>query len=267
MKRPAFTLLAVVALVRLTSGDDSQRLLTIDHYVRVTSTVPAIAGQDVPIYVRERVQAGAALRSATNDRVALFVHGAGTPAEVAFDVPQRDYSWMAYLAEAGFDTFAMDTTGYGRSNRPAAMNDPCNLAKDRQGAFVPSLIPAPCPASYPHALTTIASDWNDIDGVVNYIRALRHVDKVSLLAWSLGGPRAGGFAARHPEKVNKLVLLAPAYNRNMPADAPAQTGESAAFNTQSRDEFDANWDRQVGCANQYDRGTSDSVWSEMMASD
>jgi pimeloyl-ACP methyl ester carboxylesterase len=141
---------------------------------------------------------------------------------IAFDVAQRDYSWMAYLAEAGFDTFAMDTTGYGRSNRPAAMNDPCNLATDRQGAFVPSLIPAPCPASYPHALTTIASDWNDIDGVVNYIRALRHVDKVSLLAWSLGGPRAGGYTAQHPEKVQKLVLLAPAYGRNAPAAPPSR---------------------------------------------
>ena len=61
---------------------------------------------------------------------------AGTPAEVAFDVPQPDYSWMAFLARAGFDTFAMDTTGYGRSIRPAAMNDPCNLAKDRQAPFV-----------------------------------------------------------------------------------------------------------------------------------
>ena len=26
------------------------------------------------------------------------------------------------------------------------------------------------------------------------------------------------------------------------------------MNTQSRDEFDANWDRQVGCPDQYDRG-------------
>ena len=137
-------------------------------------------------------------------------------------MPQPDYSWMAYLANAGFDVFAMDTTGYGRSTRPAAMNDPCNLAKDRQGAFVPSLIPAPCAPSYPHALTTIASDWNDIDGVVNYIRALRHVDKVSLLAWSLGGPRAGGYAAQHPEKVQKLVLLAPAYSRNASPTPPAK---------------------------------------------
>jgi hypothetical protein len=93
-------------------GDDSERLLTVDHYVRVTSTVPAIAGQDVPIYARERVQAGIALRSASNaDRVVLFVHGAGTPAEVAFDVPAQGYSWMAYLAHAGFDVFAMDTSG------------------------------------------------------------------------------------------------------------------------------------------------------------
>src|SRR6478672_1445628 len=258
-----------LALAQLSFGDDSQRLLTIDHYVRVKSTVPAIAGQDVPIYVRERVQAGSALRSASNiDRIALFIHGAGTPAEVAFDVPRPDYSWMAYLASAGFDVFAMDTTGYGRSNRPAAMNDPCNLARDRQGAFVPSLIPAPCDASYPHALTTIASDWNDIDGVVNYIRALRHVDKVSLLAWSLGGPRAGGYAAQHPEKVQKLVLLAPAYGRNAAAAPPAKMPpEGVPMNTQSRDEFYANWDRQVGCPAQYDPVVGDAVWAQMLASD
>src|SRR5258706_16404910 len=113
---------------------------------------------------------------------------------------------MASRAEAGFGTFGMASTGYGRSNRAGAMNDPCNLAKDRQGAFVPSLIPAPCAASYPHALTTIAADWNDIDGAVNYIRALRHFDKGSLLAWSLGGPRAGGHAAPHPRKGQTPVL-------------------------------------------------------------
>jgi pimeloyl-ACP methyl ester carboxylesterase len=268
MKKAAFAA-CVLAVAALSFGDDSEHLLTIDHYVRVKSTVPAIAGQDVPIYVRERVQAGTALRSVSNsNRVALFVHGAGTPAEVAFDVPQRDYSWMAYLANAGFDVFAMDTTGYGRSNRPAAMNDPCNLAKDRQGAFIPSLIPAPCAASYPHALTTIASDWNDIDGVVNYIRALRHVDTISLLAWSLGGPRAGGYAAQHPEKVQKLVLLAPAYGRNASSTPPAKMPpDGIPMNTQSREEFYANWDRQAGCPAQYEPAVGDAVWSAMLASD
>ena len=259
----------VLSLAHVSFGDDSERLLTIDHYVRVRSTVPALAGQDVPIYVRERVQAGAALRSASiGDKVALFVHGAGTPAEVAFDVPQPDYSWMAYLARAGFDVFAMDTTGYGRSVRPPAMNDPCNLARDRQGAFVPGLIPAPCAPSYSHSMTTIASDWNDIAVVVDYVRALRHVDRLSLLAWSLGGPRAGGYAAQHPEKVQKLVLLAPAYNRAAAAAAPAKMPpDGTAMNTQSREEFAANWDRQVGCPAQYEPAVADAVWSEMLASD
>ena len=117
-------------------------------------------------------------------------------------------------------------------------------------------------------MTTIASDWNDIGAVVDYVRALRRVDKVSLLAWSLGGPRAGGYAAQHPEKVHKLVLLAPAYNRAAPAAAPAKNPpDGTAMNTQSREEFSTNWDRQVGCPGQYEPAVADAVWSEMLASD
>src|SRR5919201_1461426 len=262
-----FALVLAVLFAPLAFADDGQKLLTIDHYVRIQSTVPAIVGQPAQVYVRERVQAGTALRGASlGDRVVLFVHGAGTPAEVAFDVPHQDYSWMAYLARAGLDVFAMDQTGYGRSTRPAPMNDPCNLAKGQQAAFVPALIAAPCVPTYPHQMTTIASDWDDINAVVDYVRALRHVDRVSLLAWSLGGPRSGGYAAQHPDKVQKLVLLAPAYSRSGPAGPPAQMPEAAAFNTQSRDEFIANWDRQVGCPDQYDPHVSEAVWSAMLES-
>jgi len=39
------------------------------------------------------------------------------------------------------------------------------------------------------------------------------------------------------------------------------------MNTQSRDEFIANWDRQVGCPGQYEPAALDSVWSEMLLSD
>src|SRR5262245_14315522 len=93
----SFTLVGV-------SADDGQSLLAIDHYVPVRSTVPSMAGQIAQLYVRERVLAGNALRSASlGDRVVVFVHGAGTPAEVAFDVSYRDYSWMGFLAQAGFD--------------------------------------------------------------------------------------------------------------------------------------------------------------------
>ena len=251
------------------SGDDSQRLVTIDHYVQVSSAVPAIAGQAAEIYVREVVRPAAVLRSAAlGDRVVLFVHGAGTPAEVAFDVQYQDYSWMRYLAEAGYDVFSMDMTGYGRSTRPAPMNDPCNLARETQAAFVPALLAAPCAPSYPHQMTTLASDWNDIGAVVGRLRALRHVDAVSLVAWSLGGPRAAGYAAQHPDSVRKLVLLAPAYNRAASGSPPAQVpANGAAMTTQSHDEFTANWDRQVGCPDQYDPVAREAVWAQMLESD
>jgi pimeloyl-ACP methyl ester carboxylesterase len=260
----AFTAAVVLAAGGL-SAQTSSRILSVDHKVAVKSIVPAIAGQTAQIYVRERVQEG--MKNPAADRVVLFVHGAGTPAEVAFDVPTGDYSWMAYLAREGFDVFSMDTTGYGRSTRPAPMNDPCNLSEEQQKQFVPKLIPAPCKATYPGNLTTIASDWNDIDAVVDHIRKLRNVQKGSMVAWSLGGPRAGGYAAQHPDKVNRLVLLAPAYGRGGSSEPPALPRPGTVFNTQSRSEFDANWDRQIGCDKQVDPKVREAVWAEMLASD
>jgi pimeloyl-ACP methyl ester carboxylesterase len=262
-------ILGILSVALSASADDGNRLLHLDHYVPVRSAVPAIAGQNTQIYVREVVEAATVLRGGPpQDHVALFIHGGGTPAEVAFDVPYQDYSWMAYLAHAGFDVFSMDMTGYGRSTRPAAMNDPCNLTRAQQAAYVPGLIPTLCDPSYPHQMTTLASDWQDIDAVVDHVRALRHVDRLNLLAWSLGGPRSAGYAAQHADKVLKPVLLAPAYNRNAAAEPPAQVpANGAAMNTQSREEFIANWDRQVGCPAQYEPGALDSVWSEMLLSD
>ena len=50
------------------------------------------------------------------------------------------------------------------------------------------------------------------------------------------------------------MLLAPAYSAQRAADAAARCrADGVAFNTQSRDEFVANWDRQVGCPDQYDQ--------------
>jgi len=165
-------LLLIVLVVAPVFAEDSDPLLTVDHYVRVKSSVPSITGQITQIYVRERAKAATPLRSANlADRVVLFVHGAGTPAEVAFDVPYQDYSWMAFLARAGFDVFSMDTTGYGRSTRPPVMNDPCNLSQEQQKTFVPGFLSAPCAPTYSRNTTTIASDWNDIDAVVDYYAA------------------------------------------------------------------------------------------------
>ena len=263
--RIVITALATLVAGLLPAATTGQESLTIDHYVAVTSMVPSIEGQVARLYVRERVLPGIALRShGMEDRVVVFVHGAGTPAEVAFDAPGA--SWMEYLANAGYDTFSMDMTGYGRSTRPTAMNDPCNLSRSQQEDLVPVLLEAPCDPSYGFSITTIESDWNDLDAVVDYIRATRQVERVHLVAWSLGGPRAGGYAARHPDKVSSLTLLSPAYSRNRQTERPA-SAPGPAMTKQSHADLVALWNRQTPCEGQYDPEILDSVWKAMLESD
>jgi pimeloyl-ACP methyl ester carboxylesterase len=258
-------LLGTGVLAQTAAAEGRAPLPRRDFYVTVKSTAPAMQGRDAKLFVREIAPLG----GGAGKGVVLFVHGAGTPAEVAFDVPYADYSWMEYLARAGFDVYAMDMTGYGRSTRPPAMDDACNLSHAQQAAFVPSKLPQPCAPTFPTAMTTMSSDWDDIGAVVDHLRADRHVDRVSLVGWSQGGPRTAGYAAKHPDKVARLVVLAPAYGRTGAAEAPATLPPmpNGPMNTQTQQEFIANWDRQVGCPDQYDPKVSASVWSEMLASD
>ena len=263
MKR-SWMIAAALALMASSAAGQAPRILSVDHYTDVVSVAPAAKGQTMRLYLRERLRAGA---TPDPNKIVLFVHGAGTPAEVSFDVPYSTYSWMAYLAEAGYDVFSVDMEGYGRSQRPAAMNDKCNLSDaEREEHKVD-----PCPRSHQGGATSLVSDWNDITAAVNYITRLRGATKVNLAGWSQGGPRTGGWAAQNPERVNKIVLLAPAYNRNTrQPPAPGATPPApnpAAFNTQSEEELRALWNRQAPCAGQYEAAAAQSVWTEMLASD
>ncbi len=126
--------IALPLLVGLCVPVLAQEVGSRDHSITVTSKVPAIAGKKSMLYVRERGLPDV-LRKGAGDKVVLFVHGAGTPAEVSFDVPYQDYSWMGYLAKAGYDVFSVDMTGYGRSARPKPMNDKCNRVTEQQKTF------------------------------------------------------------------------------------------------------------------------------------
>jgi pimeloyl-ACP methyl ester carboxylesterase len=241
-------------------------LVSAEHHVRVASTAPAMAGREAQLYLRELAPATDAMRGTRP--VVLFVHGAGTPAEVSFDSRRSDYSWLVFVAKAGFDVFSVDMTGYGRSTRPAAMDDPCNVAQAQRARFVPMLIKAGCEPSHPTPITTMGSDWHDIDAAVDYVRALRGVERVSMVGWSQGGPRIAGYAALHPEKVARIAVLAPAYTRNSPTDAPRPLPRmEASMTVQSRADFIANWDRQVGCPAQYEPQAAAAIFDEMLESD
>ena len=126
--------LAVVIGVTAQSAAVAQTILTIDRLVSHVTTVPVIKGDQVNLFVRERVDRKLMKQGSGKPferKVVLMVHGGFSPSTLAFDTPYRDYSWMEYLAKQGFDVFTMDMTGYGRSTRPAPMEDPCNILPAR----------------------------------------------------------------------------------------------------------------------------------------
>jgi pimeloyl-ACP methyl ester carboxylesterase len=195
-----------------------ENIQTTDYLVPHISTVPANSGKRVELFVREKVES----RRRGKAPVVLMIGGATVSAVPDFDLQFENYSWMDYLATSGFDVFAMDLTGYGLSPRPM-MDDPCNnTTSDQQSYLSPKPLAQPCSPSYPFQLTSLESDSDEINTVVDYLRRVRNVDKVSLLGWSRGGNRAGNYTARNPEKVEKLFLYAPGrYFRMNPTDPPA----------------------------------------------
>lgn len=242
-------------------------IITIDRLVAHKSTVPAIAGQRVDLFVREKVRAGA-LRAQNGEsfrgRVVLFVHGGYSPSPLAFDVPYRDYSWMEFLARAGYDVFAMDMTGYNRSTRPM-MDDPCNLEASYQKALVPKTLKETCEPSYKFELVNSDSETNDINAVVDYIRKLRGVDKINLIGWSGGGIRLGTFVSRHQEKVERFVILASSnYSRKNPDDKPALPRPGAPATIQNREVgIDKRWlgTAKAECRDQIEPGMPEYIWA------
>ncbi|MBT8146816.1 MAG: alpha/beta hydrolase [Gammaproteobacteria bacterium] len=262
-------LAALIPLISLFTGIShaQSEIVTIERFVPHISTAPANKDQRVGIYLRERYSEAAADRwesgQSPEGRVVLFVHGASVSSIPDFDLDYKDYSWMEYLAEAGFDTFAMDHTGYGRSPRPT-MDNACNMNPENQKLVMPHPLKEHCEPSFKSGLSNSQSDWEEIETVVDYIRDMRGVDKVSLIGWSAGGTRTGGYTARNPDKVDKLFLYAPAYRRESPElQDPGVPMRLQTYETLTQ----GRWQQNVVCENQVDPGVRDAVWSSILAFD
>ena len=111
-------------------------------------------------------------------KVILLVHGATWASRCTFDPdPDHGYSLMETLADAGYDVFALDMHGYGRSQ-----------GSDRDWTDT-------------HAAA------RDIEAAVEFIRALRWVERVHLFGYQWGAQPAALFTTQKPTKIAKLALL------------------------------------------------------------
>ena len=256
----AFALAATLASAQPANNG----FVKMDHFVAYHPTVGGHTGFSVlPIYVRHVTAENPTGTVADENKVVLFVHGGTTPVAAGYDMEFQDYSWMEALAREGFDVWAVDQTGYGGSARPF-MDDPCNVDPELQATLlVGNVLEEPCAAHHPLRFNTIRGEWEEIDAAVNFILEETGASRLSLIGWSAGGPRAGGYATLHPDKVNRLFLFAPvAGNANLQlADAPAE-----GFTTTLRDKegFGESWRAQATCPGQIEDGALDAYWAASM---
>ncbi|MBV8033314.1 MAG: alpha/beta fold hydrolase [Betaproteobacteria bacterium] len=150
-----------------------------------TFMIPA-ADPGIQLHVRNRHVAGQ--DSYAPEKIVLMVHGATYPSETGFDIDLPGGSWMEYMAKRGYDVYSVDVRGYGRSTRPAAMEQP--------------------PASNPPFADT-QDAIRDVGSAVDFILKRRGVQKINLIGWSWGTTIMGGYTAQNNAKVDRLVLYAP----------------------------------------------------------
>jgi len=141
----------------------------------VSGTEHWVENAGLKIYVWEKC-----VGSPSGKPVVVLAHGSATAGRESFDlqVPGKpSYSLMDFLAREGFDVFALDARGFGRSTHPEG-----------------------------HMTTAGASE--DLSAVVDYALKLRGGQKVNLLGWSWGTQYGGMYVMAHPDKVAKYATYA-----------------------------------------------------------
>ena len=156
------------------------------------------------IHVRNKRPAD--LTTFTPGNTILFVHGATTPPEAGFDLKLDGLSWMEWMARQGNDVYFVSVRGYGNSTRPREMDEPAKSHRP---------------------VVRLPQATSDVNTAVDFIRARRNLDTVSLLGHSWGTTIMAAYTAQNNAKVHRLALYAPQWLRTQgrsPTDAGGDLG-------------------------------------------
>src|SRR5919199_1788144 len=177
--------LLVLALMPLSVRAQPRAAIAAQEY-RVPSA-SAKDGSPLLLAVSEKYQEGRDPNlQAASGRIVLLTHGSSFSGQVGVDVqvpgvpPEQSFSLMDQLALRGYDVWTLAYQNYGRSD-----HHDCGLCVTTEAAA------------------------RDIEAAAQFIRGLRTVDRLHLIAWSWGAQAGGLVAQRHPDWVNRLVLNAP----------------------------------------------------------
>jgi len=164
--RNVILFIALSLVLSATSFGASQSVTGVEHWVN---------NGIIRLYIWEKYA-----ETPKDKPIIVLCHGSATAGKESFDlqVPGKPtYSLMDVLGQNGFDVFALDVRGFGRSTRP-------------EGHM------------------TTAEAGQDLNAVVDYVLKLRDVKKVNLLAWSWGTQYGGMFVMSQPAKVERYVSYA-----------------------------------------------------------
>ncbi|HYS10902.1 MAG TPA: alpha/beta fold hydrolase [Myxococcales bacterium] len=190
--------------------------------------------EDVSLYLfRKRL--GAPAKGLPERPVLFLVHGSSVSSRPTFDltVPGKgEYSLMNVFAGYGFDVWTMDHEGYGRSTRTEGNSD-------------------------------IRSGAEDLAAGSAVVARETGRQGMHLMGESSGALRAAVFAAAHPERVDRLVLMAFTYTGAGSPTLQKRADQLEYFRTHNRRKRDREMIRSIFSRDK--PGTADPAVAEAMA--
>jgi len=113
-------------------------------------------------------------------KAVLLIHGSGVGYGY-WDIEIEDYSLMDVLALEGFNVFAVDQRGFGKSTKPNGLTVRGETSAD------------------------------DLKSVIDFIKSETKVEKVDIVGHSWGAVVAVYLAGKYPEDIGKMVLMGSIY--------------------------------------------------------
>ena len=172
--------------------------------------------------------------------VLFLVHGSSNSTRSSYDlaVPGKgEYSFMNVFARYGYDVWTMDHDGYGRSGSSGNNSD-------------------------------IASSVEDLKAAIPVVLQETGQSKMHFYGTSSGGIRAGAYAQEHPDRVDRLVLVAFTYKGTGAPEIGRRAQRVEAYRNNNRRPRDAAMIRSIftrdGHASSYDPAVAEAIIAEEM---